>query len=103
MLHRGNNMIVINPCSRKRAPTSWTSVRKEDIMHAGQKVRLKAASPLKHRLNLPPGALGAVLCSYGLLRQTSGTRRVDVRFGPSLVVWGVPDDQFETVEDDVAA
>jgi hypothetical protein len=73
-------------------------------MHAGQKVRLKAASPLKHRLNLPPEALGAVLCSYGLLRQSgSATRRIDVSFGPSLVVWGVPDDQFEAVEDDVAA
>jgi len=73
-------------------------------MHTGQKVRLKAASPLKQRLNLPPEALGAVLCSYGLLRSPEGaTRRLDVSFGPSLVVWGVPDDQFETVEDDVAA
>jgi hypothetical protein len=73
-------------------------------MIAGQKVRLKAASPLKQRLNLPPEALGAVLCSYGLLRPTgSATRRVDVSFGPSLVVWGVPDDQFEMVGDEAAA
>jgi hypothetical protein len=72
-------------------------------MHAGQKVRLKAASPLKQRLNLPADAMGAVMCSYRLLRGASGHYRVDVRFGPELVVWGAPDDQFETVEDDVAA
>ena len=72
-------------------------------MHAGQKVRLKAASPLNQRLNLPADALGAVLCSYQLLRGNSSAHRVDVRFGPELVVWGAPDDQFEAVEDDVAA
>lgn len=81
----------------------WTCVRKEFVMHAGQKVRLKAASPLLRRFNLPPNALGAVLCSYRLLRGASTTtRRIDVRFGPELVVWGAPDDQFEAVEDDFA-
>jgi hypothetical protein len=73
-------------------------------MRSGQKVRLKAASPLKQQLNLPPGALGAVICCYGLLRSSGSERlRVDVRFSPDLVVWGVPDDQFEAVDGDVAA
>lgn len=72
-------------------------------MYAGQKVRLKAASPLLRRLNIPPNALGAVLCSYQLLRRVgAATRRLDVRFGPGLIVWGAPDDQFEAVEDDFA-
>lgn len=72
-------------------------------MRAGQKVRLKSASPLKQRLNLPSEALGAVLCSYNLLRGADGAQRLDVRFGPGLVVWGAPDDQFEAVEDEIAA
>lgn len=73
-------------------------------MQAGQKVRFKAASPLLQRLSLPPDAQGAVLCAYQLLRGAgTDSRRVDVRFGPGLIVWGAPDDQFETVEDDVAA
>lgn len=72
-------------------------------MRAGQKVRLKPTSPLKQRLNLPSEALGAVLCSYQLLRGVDGARRLDVRFAPGLVVWGAPDDQFEAVEDELAA
>ncbi len=78
-------------------------IRKEAMMRAGQKVRLKAASPLKQRLDLPPGALGAVICSYRLLRASDATHRLDVQFGPQLVVWGVPDDQFEAVDDGRAA
>jgi len=73
-------------------------------MRAGQKVRLKDASPLKQRLDLPPEALGAVICSYRLLRASdAATHRLDVQFGPELVVWGVPDDQFEAVDDGRAA
>lgn len=72
-------------------------------MRAGQKVRLKPTSPLKQRLDLPSEALGAVLCSYQLLRGVNDAQRLDVRFGPGLVVWGAPGDQFEAVEDDIAA
>ncbi|MCI4677796.1 hypothetical protein K9U39_13920 [Rhodoblastus acidophilus] len=55
-------------------------------------------------MNLPSEAQGAVMCSYRLLRTAGdGAKRLDVRFGPGIVVWGAPDDQFEAIEDDVAA
>ena len=69
-------------------------------MQAGQKVRFKAASPLSIELKIPREAQGAVLCRYRLLRGDNDAHRLDVRFGPTLVVWGAPDDQFETVEDE---
>jgi hypothetical protein len=72
-------------------------------MHAGQKVRLKPMSPLGAQLKIPHEAQGAVLCRYRLLRGDAAGHRLDVRFGPELVVWGAPDDQFETVEDDKSA
>ena len=71
-------------------------------MHAGQKVRFKAASPLSLQLKIPREAQGAVLCRYRLLRGETEAHRLDVRFGPQLVVWGAPDDQFETVDDETA-
>lgn len=71
-------------------------------MQTGQKVRIKAASPLSLELKIPRGAEGAVLCSYRLLRGANKIHRLDVSFGPELVIWGAPDDQFETVEDEAA-
>jgi hypothetical protein len=71
-------------------------------METGQKVRFKEASPLSLELKIPRGAQGAVLCRYRLLRGENKTHRLDVRFGPQLVVWGAPDDQFETIEEDSA-
>jgi hypothetical protein len=103
MLQRGNRIDFYQSLLAQSGSIELDYVRKENVMRAGQKVRLKAASPLKQQLNLPPEALGAVLCSYGLLRATGVTRhRLDVRFGPGLVIWGVPDDQFETVDEDAA-
>jgi hypothetical protein len=72
-------------------------------MQSVEKVRFKAASPLSSKLNIPHEAQGSVLCRYRLLRGDDSTnRRLDVQFGPHLVVWGAPDDQFETVEDENA-
>jgi hypothetical protein len=71
-------------------------------METGQKVRFKEASPLSLELKIPRGAQGAVLCRYRLLRGENKAHRLDVRFGPQLVVWGAPDDQFETVEEESA-
>jgi len=34
-----------------------------------------------------------------LLRGGAGDK-LDVQFGPHLVVWGAPDDQFEKIEDE---
>lgn len=76
--------------------------RREAIMQAGQKVRFKAASPLSLRFNIPREAQGAVLCRYRLLRGENSVHRLDVQFGPQLVVWGAPDDQFETVEEETS-
>jgi len=73
---------------------------REAIMQAGQKVRFKAASPLSLKFNIPREAQGAVLCRYRLLRGGNAAHRLDVQFGPQLVVWGAPDDQFEMIEDD---
>jgi len=74
------------------------------MMRTGQKVRLKAASPLKQRLGLPPEALGAVLCCYSVRRSSgAASHMVDVSFGPKLVIWGVPGDQFEAVDEGMAA
>ncbi len=70
-------------------------------MHVVEKVRFKAASPLSLKLNIPRGAHGSVLCRYRLLRESDASnQRLDVQFGPQLVVWGAPDDQFETVDDE---
>jgi hypothetical protein len=103
MLQRGNKINGINPWVR-RIVAFLSSGHQGVVMRAGQKVRLKSASPLKQRLNLPPGAQGAVLCAYRLLRSADlEPHRVDVRFGPELVVWGAPDDQFEAIEEDFVA
>lgn len=71
-------------------------------MQTMQKVRFKAASPLSRELRIPVEAQGAVICRYRLLRGASSGHKLDVRFGPDLVVWGAPDDQFEPVEDKTA-
>jgi hypothetical protein len=75
----------------------------EELVQAGQKVRFKPNSPLGSQLKIPRDAQGAVLCRYRLLRGKSSAHRLDVRFSPELVVWGVPDDQFETVEEGKSA
>jgi hypothetical protein len=69
-------------------------------VQTSQKVRFKAASPLSRQFNIPAETLGAVICRYRLLRGgEDANQRLDVRFGPNLVVWGAPDDQFELVEE----
>ena len=69
-------------------------------MNAGEKVRFRAATPLSERLKIPRDALGAVMCRYRILRGEAATQRLDVRFGPHLVVWGAPENLFEKVEDE---
>ncbi|MBB4199673.1 hypothetical protein GGD83_003494 [Rhodoblastus sphagnicola] len=64
-------------------------------MITGETVRLKTASPLARRLNLPREAVGAVMCRYSLLRGGRSAQKLDVQFGPGLVVWGAPAEAFE--------
>ena len=69
-------------------------------MNAGEKVRFKATAPPSERLNIPHDALGAVMCRYRVLRGATALHRLDVRFGPHLVVWGAPESLFEKAEDE---
>jgi hypothetical protein len=64
-------------------------------MTTGEKVRLRTASPYARRLDLPKGAVGAVICRYNLLRGGASSQRMDVQFGPGFVVWGAPAEAFE--------
>jgi hypothetical protein len=64
-------------------------------MITGEHVRLKTASPLARRLNLPKEAVGAVICRYHLLRGGASAQRLDVQFGPELFLWGAPAEAFE--------
>ena len=67
-------------------------------MKAGQKVRVKPTSRFKDMLDISPDAQGTILCSYRLLREGwVAPERLDVRFGPRLVVWGAPEVEFEIV------
>jgi hypothetical protein len=72
----------------------------ETIMAAGEKVRLKASSREFDALKIPRDALGAVICRYRLLRGEATAQRLDVRFGPHIVLWGAPESLFEKVEEE---
>jgi hypothetical protein len=68
-------------------------------MEAGQRVRVRASSQLAREWNIPSDAKGTVICRYRLLRERQvGPVRLDVRFSSRLVLWGVPDCEFEAVE-----
>ncbi len=69
-------------------------------MKTGQLVRIKSASPLAGRFQLTPKDSGTVLCQYKLLAPSCSSReRMDVRLPGGRVVWGVPADAFEPVDD----
>ena len=62
------------------------------------KIRLKPTSPAAREWQVPPGAEGTVLCRYRILAaRPLAPERIDVRFGPRLVVWGAPAAEFEEV------
>ncbi|MDE2362671.1 MAG: hypothetical protein KGM42_08325 [Hyphomicrobiales bacterium] len=66
-------------------------------MTPGQRVRVKAASPIAQRKDAAAGELGTVLCCYTVHgRETS--ERVDVRFASNAILWGVAADQFEPAD-----
>ena len=67
-------------------------------MQDDQRIRLKPTSPAARHWNVPPGAEGTVLCRYRILAGDSSADRLDVRFGPQLVVWGAPAAEFETID-----
>ncbi len=68
-------------------------------MKTGQRVRLRAASPIARRDRSAAEAVGTVLCSYKVRARGGFPERVDVRFSSNSVLWGVAANEFETVED----
>jgi len=68
------------------------------MMQNEQRIRLKRSSPAAREWQVPPGAEGTVICRYRILSDRPiASDRLDVRFGPRLVVWGAPAAEFETV------
>lgn len=68
-------------------------------MKAGQRVRLRAASPIAKRDEMSADAVGTVICSYRVRARPSAPERLDVQFSGKTIMWGVAANEFETVED----
>lgn len=65
-------------------------------MRAGQRVFIKPASSLAREWRLAPRTEGVVLCAYEVLGRFSTRRqRVDVRFSPGVIAWGISPDEIE--------
>jgi hypothetical protein len=48
--------------------------------------------------NIPHETEGTVLCHYRVFADRPGaSERLDVRFGPGTVVWGIPETEFEVI------
>jgi hypothetical protein len=70
----------------------------EAVVQNEQRIRLKPSSLAAREWNVAPGAEGTVICRYRALAGKSGASdRLDVRFGPQLVVWGAPAAEFEEI------
>ena len=67
-------------------------------MNVGQKVRIKPDSPLARDLKIPREAQGTVTCRYRVLKDgEDAPDRLDVRFGPQVVVCRVSEGAFEVI------
>jgi hypothetical protein len=67
-------------------------------MFVGQRIRLRRSSRLASEFDIPQEAEGTLICEYRVLARNFVTPdRLDVRFGPQLVVWGAPATEFEEV------
>jgi hypothetical protein len=65
-------------------------------MTPGQRVRVRPASRMAQRKDIPAEALGVVICSYRVRSRLGEPERVDVRLS-NTTLWGVPPDEFEVV------
>lgn len=73
-------------------------------MKTGQTVRIRPTSPVAGQYQIQPEARGVVLCQYEVLsRGASAATRLDVRLPGGRVIWGVPADAFEEIENEAAA
>lgn len=68
-------------------------------MRTGQRVRIRAASPIAKRDELSPETVGTVMCSYKVRSRPGAPERLDVRFSGDTILWGVAAEEFEPVED----
>lgn len=68
-------------------------------MRVGQRVRIRAASPICSRGGVPADAVGVVICSYTVRSRSAAPERIDVRFSGDTVMWGVAANEFEPVEE----
>ena len=68
-------------------------------MKAGQRVRVRSASPIAKRDDLPANAIGTVLCCYQVRARSGSPERVDVKFSDTSVMWGVAANEFEEVDE----
>lgn len=68
-------------------------------MRAGQRIQMKPTSNVARERGISPGAEGVVICSYNLLGRSRDAERVDVRFSPEVVVWGISPEEVEVVSD----
>ena len=84
----------LSHCSNK-----LLGMRKGAALRTGQRVRIRAASPIAKRDELSPDAVGTVLCSYKVRSRPGAPEKLDVRFAGDTVMWGVAADEFEPIED----
>ena len=68
-------------------------------MKTGQRVRLRAASPIVKRDEMAADAVGTVICSYRVRARVGAPERLDVKFPSNTFMWGVAAEEFETVEE----
>lgn len=65
-------------------------------MAPGQRVRVRPASHIAQRKDVPLDEQGTVLCCYKV--RARAAERIDVRFSSSTI-WGVAADEFEPIEE----
>jgi hypothetical protein len=97
-----NNIMTDNgvPLRHRAEPCSGRCPDLEASVPFGQRIRLRPASRLAREWDIPPQAEGTLICRYHLTRAFPAPERLDVRFGPKLVVWGAPAGEFELVGSD---
>jgi len=65
-----------------------------------QRVRFRAASPIARYWEIAPEAIGELMCRYRVPKIFSANLdRVDVRFRPNRIIWGIPATELEMLAD----
>ena len=100
MPHCNNSMTGCDLARPSRAEVFGRASDEEATMRVGQIVRARPASRLAQHWQLPPEAVGTVVCAYSVVtRNLRAAERLDVRFAPNVIVWGKPADVFEPIDE----